>query len=144
MEIFTTPDFIIIDDDLINNVICQEIIKSELPETKIIIYTDPQKALEYIVNVYSKPGANKAVLLLDIDMPALNGWDILEKMNDSSNQLKQQVKIFLLSSSITPEDKQRAADESLVCGYIEKPLTQVKLKAIFTEYLKLESRLLSN
>jgi len=131
-----TPDFIVIDDDFINNVICQQVIKNELPETKIMIYTNSQQALEYIDATYSVSGANKVVLLLDINMPALNGWDILDQLEDASGEVKHYLKVFLLSSSVTPEDKQKAAINHLVCGYIEKPLTQAKFNEFFPDYAK--------
>src|SRR5581483_8470601 len=122
------PDFIIIDDDFINNVICRQVIQSEMPAAKIDIYTNANKGLEYINTANAAERTNDSVLFLDINMPALNGWDILEMLNDSPVLLKQQLKIFLLSSSVPPEDKQKANDDPMVCGYIEKPLTLAKFR----------------
>jgi CheY-like chemotaxis protein len=130
MEKQKGPDFIIIDDDFINNVICQQVIQHEVTGAKIDIYTNANKGLEYVTAACRVPGAKNTILFLDINMPAVNGWDILEKLNESADQLRGRLKIFMLSSSVTPEDKQKASDEPLVYGYIEKPLTQVKLNAI--------------
>jgi CheY-like chemotaxis protein len=130
MEKQKGTDFIIIDDDFINNVICQQVIQHEVLGAKIDIYINANKGLEYVTAACRVPGANNTILFLDINMPAVNGWDILEKLNESADQLRDRLKIFMLSSSVTPEDKQKANDEPLVYGYIEKPLTQVKLNAI--------------
>jgi len=132
---YTMPDFIVIDDDFINNVICQQVILCEMPGAKVDIYLNANKGFEYINEVYSGQGAKNAVLFLDINMPALNGWDILEMLSESPALQKQQLKIYLLSSSVTPEDKQKADDAALVAGYIEKPLTQAQLQAIFSGHI---------
>ena len=135
MEKYKETDFIIIDDDFINNIICQKIIQSELSQAKIVIFTNPQKGLAYIDANYDNPVSNNVILFLDIKMPALNGWDILEQLADSREEVKKHLRIFLLSSSVTPEDKQKAAHDPIVAGYIEKPLTQDKLQVVLPGYL---------
>ncbi|HMG68452.1 MAG TPA: response regulator [Chitinophagaceae bacterium] len=130
MEEQHIPDFIVIDDDYINNVICQLIIQNELKATKIIFFTVPQKGLEYIEATYSGPEANDAVLFLDINMPVLNAWDVLDQLKNSSEWVKHHLRIFIFSSSLSHQDKQRAADNPLVSGYIEKPLKPIDLQNI--------------
>ena len=122
MQENNTRDFIVIDDDFINNVICETVIKKEFQGMKIDIFTIPKKGIEYINTTYSKPDSNDAVVFLDINMPALNGWDVLDELNSSPEQVQQHLSIFILSSSLTPEDKQKADAAPLVSGYIEKPL----------------------
>ena len=126
----TERDFIVIDDDLINNSICKRIIQCELPETKINTFTNPKKGLEYLESTCSNPDSNNALLFLDINMPSLNGWELLEQLKKSSETVKKHLKIFMLSSSICSEDKQKAGDNFLVSGYIEKPLSKEKMKTV--------------
>ena len=130
MEKNELPDFIVIDDDYINNVICQMIIQNELQATRIDIFTTPQQGLDFINAKYSSPQSNNAVLFLDINMPALNGWDILELLRNSSEWVKRHLRTYMLSSSATPWDIQKAAADPLVSGYIEKPLKPIDLRNI--------------
>lgn len=71
----------------------------------------------------------QSVLFLDINMPTMTGWEVLEHL--SSQSLPEFLQIFMLSSSISAEDKKHAEDEPLVMGYIEKPLNETKLKELF-------------
>ncbi|HMG68451.1 MAG TPA: response regulator [Chitinophagaceae bacterium] len=131
-----SPDFIVIDDDFINNLICETIIQSEYPAARIDIFTNSQKALEYINATYANPGSKKAVLLLDIDIPAINGWEILDNLNNSSGRIKQQLKMYILTSSVKPEDRLKAREYIGVSGYIEKPLSKEKLQSIYMDVVE--------
>jgi response regulator RpfG family c-di-GMP phosphodiesterase len=124
-------DFIIIDDDSINNIICKKVIRTRFPEAKIIIFTNAQKGLEYIKGNYKDPVPKNALLFLDINMPGLNGWDVLEQLAEAPTEVSAPLHIYLLSSSVTPEDKIQATNDAKVLGYIEKPLTQCKLADCF-------------
>ncbi len=125
------PDFIVIDDDFINNVICETIIQSVLPEAKIDIFIHPQKGLEYLVALKSVHSPNNVVLYLDINMPEIDGWDVLDMLKDYMEWVKQHLRIFIFSSSLTQEDKQKATDNPLISGYIEKPLKPTDLQNMF-------------
>ena len=69
----TVPDFIVIDDDPVNNMICRKYIGFRFPAVNILTFTDPLTALDYIHSKYDNPDANKVYLLLDINMPGLSG-----------------------------------------------------------------------
>lgn len=62
----------------------------------------------------------KYLLLLDIHMPIMNGWEFLDSMK--STPLWKQMKIILISSSIDARDHEKAKQYSQVIRYIEKPL----------------------
>lgn len=125
------PDFILIDDDSIGNLICSAIIQVSFPNVDISSFTDPEKGLEYIRSHYMAPEANDAILFLDLNMPRLDGWDLLDEFKLFSDVTKLHFKIFLLSSSINEGDRLRSDNNPLVTAYIEKPLTQAKLMKLF-------------
>jgi len=133
----TLPDFILIDDDLINNIIAETIIQKLLPEALIIPFTNPEKGLQYVSTHYQLPGANHAILFLDINMPLLNGWEFLDQFSCFPVEIKQHVNIFMLSSSIDFEDKRKANSNPLVQGFISKPLIEAEFKAMIPGLLKL-------
>ena len=127
------PDFIVIDDDPINNIICSKYIEIIFPSADIKAFTDPLSALEHMRSKYEEPGANKAFVFLDINMPVVSAWKVLDKFNNFPDTIKQHFKIFILSSSISGKDKQLAVQYPVVSGYIEKPLTEVQLQTIFPD-----------
>ena len=124
-------DFIIIDDDPINNMICTRIIQLKFPQARVKTFTSPEKGLEYVLDSYDTDGIDKATLFLDINMPVLSGWDVLDRFRDSAGSVQNRVSIYMLSSSVDGHDKEKADGNGLVSGYVTKPLSQIKLQDIF-------------
>ena len=62
------------------------------------------------------------VLLLDINMPSMTGWDFLNVFKDYSDDIHQQFITFILSSSVDDIDREKANSNPLVCRFISKPL----------------------
>ena len=121
MSVINLQRILLIDDDAGNNTVV---------ETEIVAFTDPEKGLEYIATEYATNPVN-TVLLLDINMPVLSGWDVLARFAEMPDDIKKHFTIFILTSSINIDDKQRAAAHPLVNAYIEKPMTIGLLKSIF-------------
>lgn len=116
--------FIIVDDDHINNVICRKTIIDTLSDVYVETFADPEVALKYLNAMIANKDNGEIILLLDISMPSLTGWEFLEAFESLDSRLKARFKIYLLSSSEDENDKCRAANYKNVCGYIEKPLNR--------------------
>ena len=121
----TYYSIILVDDDPINNLINKRLItKLDISDT-VEEYLDAEKAIERIKGLKKK---DKVLILLDINMPVMNGWDFLnfytEKFSDRDDI------IVMLSSSIEAQDRQRAFGYDVVDGFLEKPLTPEKMKSI--------------
>ena len=124
-------DFIIIDDDAINNALCRKIIEKTYENARITDFTDPMEGFEFIVKKYSGSGENAiAILLLDISMPVMNAWDFLELFEKLDDRLKSKVKIHILSSSVNKQDMLKAQSNKNVEYYLIKPLTKESIRLI--------------
>jgi response regulator RpfG family c-di-GMP phosphodiesterase len=124
-------EFIIIDDDAINNRICRKIIEKTFPEIEIADFIDPQLGFDYIAQKYSRDDpARKAILLLDITMPVLDAWGFLNLFDKLDDTAKDRVKIHILSSSVNKDDMARAQSNKNVEYYLIKPLTKESIKLI--------------
>jgi len=64
------------------------------------------------------------LLFLDINMPGLNGWQVLERLRDNQNPPP----VYMLSSSVFERDKERAQKYPAVRGFIVKPLEEEQLR----------------
>ena len=64
-------------------------------------------------------------------MPITDGWEALRIIEKLDENIKKQLSVFMLSSSIDPNDKKRAMEHPLVLDFIEKPLTVAKIESIF-------------
>ena len=120
--------FIIIDNDPVNNLLCTLTIRDVLDAAEIQTFNFPIKGFEYLAEKYVNT-TNLTVLLLDINMPIWTGWDFLDNFEKLDDEIKKQIKIYILSSSIDANDKQRASGNKNVVDYIEKPLSE---KTVFS------------
>ena len=68
------------------------------------------------------------VLLLDLNMPVMDGWTFLQELEEKGAAVT--FPIYIVSSSIDPSDINRANDHTHVMGFIEKPLDENKVKAL--------------
>jgi CheY-like chemotaxis protein len=115
--------FIIIDDDPINNRICEKIIQKVIPDAEVITFTEPHAGFEYVKSTRQKPTIGKAILLLDINMPTMTGWEFMEQFEQLDTTLKERFLIYILSSSVNPADIEKAKSNKKIIDYIEKPLS---------------------
>jgi response regulator RpfG family c-di-GMP phosphodiesterase len=111
--------YIIVDDDPFNNKIYSMVIKKALGEVDIKTFTMPEEGLVFIKNKYVK---SPTILFLDINMPTLTGWEFLEQYEKFSEEVKMQINIYILSSSVDLRDMNKANANKYVKGFISKPL----------------------
>lgn len=122
--------FILIDDDPFNNILNKIVLNKAFSNTKVIGFTEPEDGLDYIIKQYSTTPVS-TVIFLDINMPTLTGWEVMDKISTYSDRWKDKITIFLLSSSIDPQDKRKAAQNPLVRDYLEKPLSIELVVSLF-------------
>lgn len=117
--------FLIIDDDPSVNLLGKMTIKAAVGITEIKAFTMAEMAVEYIDCEYNwlKEPVH-TVILLDLNMPGMNGWQFLEVYDRFPHRIKKHFTIYILSSSVSESDQHRAYDHPLVEGYIIKPLTK--------------------
>lgn len=118
--------FVLIDDDPVSNMLARNIIKRHLPLAEFTEFTDPLAAL-----IYLEKNTEKINLLLDINMPVLSGWDVLGKIEGFSQEIIDLQRVYIVSSSIDIDDRNRAAAHPLVLGYLEKPISPAQITEHF-------------
>jgi CheY-like chemotaxis protein len=123
-------DFIIIDDDVINNKLCRRIIERAFPDAVVTDFINAREGLDCIVERYSKQTDEKVIVLLDISMPVMNAWEFLDEFDKLSQSIKDRVKVHILSSSINKNDMMRAQTNTNVEYYLIKPLTKESIRLI--------------
>ncbi|CAN5501573.1 response regulator [soil metagenome] len=123
---------LVVDDNEIDRIISQEIIKSMGITNEVIDFEKGKEALEYI-NKNCKSGnmEKQNLIFLDINMPGMNGFQFLQKFNQMAKH--EGFMIVMLSSSIDSNDKLNSYNLN-ASHYIEKPLTKEKISSIFNIY----------
>ncbi len=122
----------LIDDEQIAVKIGRHLIKRSLPDMDVCTFTCPEKGVEYIREEFVK-NPIETVLLLDINMPALTGWEVLEKLAGMEEIIKKHLHIYMFSSSVSYQDRALSSQHPLVTDFIEKPMTEQKLLDIIKQ-----------
>lgn len=120
-----------IDDDEASNFYHEYILKNCSFINKTNSFTSPSKALKYFKNLNEQQNKLPDIVFLDINMPEINGFDFLDKLE--SFNLENYPPIMLLTTSVNPIDKNRAKVHPLVYDFINKPLTIQHLEKLRNE-----------
>ncbi|WP_114750548.1 response regulator [Pleomorphovibrio marinus] len=121
----------IIDDDPLYIFGMKKILEYTSLAEESLFYKNGQEAIDGLTDREKMGEPFPNVILLDINMPIMNGWTFLEKF--AEKDFKEEVKIFMVSSSIDKEEVDKAHDNSLINGYIFKPMTIEKIKTLKKE-----------
>jgi len=118
----------IIDDDEVIIYLTDLLVKNVEFCDKLSSFTDADKAMialkESIISGKDLP----SVILIDLNMPIKDGWAFLDEL--SAMQLKQEIPVFIFTSSINPVDIEKAKNYPIVKDYVIKPLTIHKINKI--------------
>lgn len=115
-------DFVVIDDEIMSNRICEIVISRTFPEADLKTFINPLAGFEHIVRTYSKQNANNVIVFLDLMMPVTDGWQILSMIDELPDNVKRLMNIYVLSSSTDLKDIKRANENPLIKKFIRKPL----------------------
>ncbi len=96
------------------------------------VWNNGQQALDGLKALVDKGEALPEVIFLDLTMPVMDGWDFLKALREADLPGKETMKIFVLSSSINPVDRDRALEIEEVNDFIVKPMKEARLKEILS------------
>ncbi|MBB6108128.1 MULTISPECIES: response regulator [Mucilaginibacter] len=123
---------LLIDDDEINNFISIKLIKKALLNTEIMACLNGKFAIEQLSDIQRKdPAKMPDYILLDINMPIMNGWEFLDEFKRLNIDPQGKSKIYIISSSVFSNDINKAKSYPLVKDFISKPLNVEKIKELF-------------
>ena len=118
------------DDDPIYTKALKTLLLSWKITNPFIFFANGKEALDFIL--LKEASELPDILLLDLNMPVMNGWGFLENFAQISHQLNKNISIYLVSSSIWEEDLKRAQKIFLLKEFISKPISKEKLFEILS------------
>ena len=124
----------IVDDDKIFHFIIKKLLLINNIDINPAFFENGLEAIEGIKNRLDTGENPPELILLDINMPVLDGWQFLEEFKLIRNLLEKEIIIYVISSSDNCDDRNRADDfKDLVKDYYLKPMTVDNIKSIFNQ-----------
>jgi len=102
--------------------------KMTIEETNLVdlikVFRNGLEAITYLQENSNNPDQLPEVILLDLSMPVMDGWQFLEEYIQLKPTIGKKITIYIVSSSISPTDIAKAKSISEVTDYIIKPVTK--------------------
>jgi CheY-like chemotaxis protein len=99
-----------------------------------LIFHNGKEALDRLSAIIKNDDRLPEVILLDLNMPVMDGWEFLDEF--TKIPVAKKVTIYIVTSSIDPADVQKAKQYENVNNYVVKPVTVEMLKDILEKFEK--------
>jgi CheY-like chemotaxis protein len=128
---------LLIDDDFTTNYLHKKIISKSEIDLPIEVANNGKEGIDKLLELNKTINDKDTLVLifLDINMPVMDGWGFLEIFNKIKPTLNFSTNLFIVSSSINPDDEDRAKSNPEVLDYLPKPLTVDRLGKLKASYI---------
>jgi CheY-like chemotaxis protein len=126
-------NLLLVDDDPTTNFFNRHLIGKMGYFENIHEAANGQVALEKVDELFRK-GCTPDMILLDINMPIMNGFEFLDRYNKLDEEVKSSVVVCMLTTSLAKEDLDRARHYDVLADYLDKPLNEDKMKQLMEKY----------
>jgi len=130
---------LLVDDDEPTNFLHSIILDESEVSNKVMAFQWGQEALYYLTQkngyaVKSPEHPMPELILLDINMPKMNGWEFVDEYKKLSDDLHSRIKLIMLTTSVNPDDEVRARGNAYIHDFHTKPLTIENLEQIVNKH----------
>lgn len=125
----TNAAFLLIEDSLIDQLITTKLLKTTFDNLHYNVVSNGKEGIEWLYK-FNYKGNDRLIILLDIKMPQMDGFEFLIHYDTLPDELKKKTHIFMLSSTLDPNDLKRATENCYVEKLFSKPLSVSQFKEI--------------
>lgn len=122
-------NILLVDDNEINNLLHERLIEMSDFGSPVVVKQSAMEALDYLRSVAANPEQTPSIIFLDIRMPVMDGFGFLDEFQKMPDNVTK-AKVILLSSTLDPEDNEKAKRYPHVVKMLLKPLTVEQLSSL--------------
>ncbi|MCZ6519935.1 MAG: response regulator [Bacteroidetes bacterium] len=127
---FKVDTICLVDDDEVYHYIMERTISRNKLAKTILKFMDGETAINFFNQNLANQSKLPELILLDLNMPVMDGWEFLQEFLIIQPQLKKKVTIYLVTSSVNETDIEKAQNFQIISGYLVKPIAEEKLLEI--------------
>jgi CheY-like chemotaxis protein len=130
-------EIILVEDDLVTTMLHERVVQKVLPDAVVHKFSDGKTVFDFIQS-NNRP-ENRYLVLLDLTMRLMDGWEFLDAMLESETTC--QLAVVVITTSVDPDDFFKSRDYPQVFGYFGKPFTVDQFQEVLQHeaVLKLKS-----
>ncbi len=128
------PIVCIIDDDKLYQFTIQKAIEKTEKASQTISFPNGLEAISFLKNHLSKVDKIPDIILLDINMPVMDGWQFLNEYLSLENQIAKKPIIYIVTSSIDNADMIKVKSFEGVKDFVVKPILRDRLLEILEDF----------
>lgn len=128
----------LIDDDEIFVFLTQKTIEKTGFSGQVTVFTNGKSALDRLAVIAGNDKTMPGIIFLDLSMPVMDGWQFLEEFALLKPKFEKAITIYIVSSSVSPHELQKASEISEVSDFIIKPVSKERFIQIIKN-LELEA-----
>lgn len=113
----------VIDDDAIYQIIITKIIQKTALFSSISSFRDGKEGIIALINTIENKESLPDIILLDINMPVMDGWEFMQEMGMLQSLKNENISVYIASSSIAIEDRNKSKKYPAILGYLSKPIS---------------------
>ncbi|QLC65842.1 response regulator [Flavobacterium sp. LPB0248] len=122
--------FVIIEDNLIDQFVTKKLLKKGLDINPVYIANNGKEGMNWLLKNQNQ---NPLIILLDIQMPIMDGFEFLKEFDQLPEDIKQNIEIFVLSSTLDSDEIKKVKENKYVSDFWNKPFRLEILKSVFLE-----------
>lgn len=124
------PTFLLIEDNLIDQLVIKQLLKKVLyiEEAQVNISNNGLEGLQWLYK--NKETCQSLVIILDIQMPYMNGFAFLNAFDQLENTFKEDIQIYVVSSTLDPDEILKIEENKYVTRLLNKPFPIEEFKKI--------------
>ncbi|WP_333599953.1 response regulator [Flavobacterium sp.] len=125
-------NLLVVDDDKVHHFIIKKLLEKNDIQVNMSFFENGHDALHHLKSKLKKKSNSTDLILLDINMPVLDGWQFLEEFKEIQKDISSEIIIYVVSSSDSSINEDRIEEfKDVIENYFVKPMTSEMIKTIF-------------